>query len=142
MPGKPKDPPGPAGPAAAADDGTGDSEIDERFTAIETEQREQRGILDKVLAAVTPGGAPPAPGATGSSGQDPAPAGLQLSDVQAQVRAEIEAADKRRRAEEDEATWRAGVSEVVETVKNERAPREPVSGIRGRLQALVIGRPE
>jgi hypothetical protein len=103
-----------------------------RIDRIEAVQREQGQVLQQVLAAVS-GGRGPAGG--------PAPQGEpQAGDIAAQVRREIQDADQRRKREEDEATWRAGVTEVIEKVKAEKAPREPETGFRARVQRLVVGK--
>lgn len=118
--------------------GTGtDQAIDQRFSKIETEQREQRGVLDKILAVVS------GPGGGRHSDPDPGPGpgapSMTVDEIAAQVRREIAQADERRRAEEDDATWRAGVNDVVEKVKAEQGPRDPERGVRGRLQRILIG---
>ena len=121
--------------------GQGDGEagrvkaLDDRFAAIENEQREQRGILDKIAAAVGggQGGAP----AGGGQGGAPVPPVASIAD---QVRQEIADADQRRRAEEDEKTWRAGVTEFIEQVKAEKAPRPPQTGLAARARRAVLGK--
>lgn len=116
-----------------------DGDLGARVGKIETEQREQRGILEQVLAAVKPGG---------GGGQAPAPAGspapgtVNIGAIQQQVRQEIEAADRRRAAEAAEKGWREEVTAVVETVKREKTPREPETGPRAFVQRLLIGRPQ
>lgn len=120
-----------------ADGGAGTEQaIDQRFSRIEAEQREQRGVLDKILTAVGGQGG-------GRHADDPGPGAgdrsMTVDEIAAQVRREIEQADQRRKAEEDDATWRAGVSEVVEKVKAEHGPRDPERGLRGRLQRALIG---
>jgi len=119
--------------------------LDDRFGAIETEQREQRGILDKVLAAVTPGGdaAPPGGHAAGSgaaSGAAPLPS--PAAAIAQQVRDEIAAADARRAQQDADKAWRDDVTATVEKVKAEQQPRPPQTGIRARLQRAMIGKTE
>lgn len=110
--------------------------LDERFAAIETEQREQRGILDKIAAAVGGGGQGGAPGGQGQGGTPVPP----VSSIADQVRQEIADADQRRKAEEDDKTWRAGVSEVIEQIKAEKAPRPPQTGLAARVRRVVLGK--
>lgn len=135
------------GAAPPAGDGQGDGEagrvkaLDERFGAIETEQREQRGILDKIAATLTGGGGGTPPAGDGGQGQGqgggPVPSARSIAD---QVREEIAAADQRRKAEEDDKTWRAGITEVVEQVKAEKAPRPPQTGFAARARRVVLGK--
>lgn len=107
---------------------------DARMDRIEATQAQQGALLERIAAAVGngSGGTPPA------GGQQPA-APQSLAE---QVRREIRDADQRRRAEEDDATWRAGVNEVVEKVKAEGQPRDPETGFRGRAQRLLFGKPD
>lgn len=112
--------------------------LDARFAQIETEQREQRGILDKIAAAVGQGGAPAGgQGDGGGQGAGPVPSAASIA---AQVRQEIADADQRRKAEEDDKTWRAGVNEVVEKIKAEQQPRPPQTGLAARVRRVVLGK--
>ena len=116
-----------------------EGKLGERVEKIENEQREQRGILDQILAKVSGGKGPdnPAPSPSGGAVQAVSPV-----DIQAQVRKEIADADARRQREQDETKWRDEVSRTVEQVKREHQPREPEAGPRGFLQRLTIGRPQ
>lgn len=107
---------------------------DDRLTRLEATQREQGQMLERVLQAV--GGGAPAQGQHAAPGQGQP----QAADIAAQVRREITEADQRRKAEETDATWRAGVTEAVEKLKAENAPREPQTGWRARLQRAVVGK--
>lgn len=127
----------PAQAAAETGDQADVAALDQRVGAIETEQREQRGILDKVLAAVT-GGAPAAAGPAAGAAAGAAPP--DAASIAAQVRREIAEADQRRQVQDEDKRWRDDVTQVVERVKQESAPREPETGFRGRLQRLVIGK--
>lgn len=115
--------------------------LDARFSAIENEQREQRGLLDQIAAAVTGGGAPGAAAPpAGADGAGAPGGGAMPAGIPQLVREEIRAADERRKAEESQEAWRKGVDEVVEKVRAEAAPRDPETGIRGRLQRALFGR--
>jgi len=127
--------------------GQGDGEaarvqaLDARFAQIENEQREQRGILDKIAAAVgqggSGGGAPAGGQGDGGQGAGPVPSAASIA---AQVRQEIADADQRRKAEEDDKTWRAGVNEVVEKIRAEQQPRPPQTGLAARVRRVVLGK--
>jgi hypothetical protein len=128
-----------APPAAGAGDGQGQAQPPAdgaRLDRLEQTQREQGAVLERVLAAVTGGaaGAHAAPGQGQQQGQPSA------AEIAAQVRSEIADADQRRKAEEDDKTWRASITEVIEKVKAENAPREPQAGFRARLQRFVVGK--
>lgn len=126
----PAAPPPPAEPdKGQGGDGTGS--VDARMSKIEATQERQGGQIEKILAAVTGGGAPAA-----GAPADPA------QSLSAQVADEIRRADERRRAEEGEAAWRQSVTEVVEKVKAEGAPREPETGIRAVIRRGLFGKPE
>lgn len=128
--------PPPAGAPAPTADPAPPTGADARIDRIEATQREQGAVLGRLEQLLT-GGARPQ-GQHAAPGQ---PQGQpQPADIAAQVRREITEADQRRRAEEDDATWRAGISETVEKLKTERAPREPQTGWRATLQRLVVGK--
>jgi hypothetical protein len=121
-------------PAPTAADPAPPSNADARLDRLEQTQRQQGQVLERILSAV--GGQPPA-------GQHAAPAGQaqpSAGDIAAQVRQEIADADQRRKAEEDEKTWRAGVTEQIEKLRAENAPREPETGLRARLQRAIVGK--
>jgi hypothetical protein len=134
-------PPAQGAPAAGtpAQGAQQDAGADTRMDRLEATQREQGAVLERVLAAVTGGsaGAHAAPAQGQGQGQQAPP---NPAEIAAQVRREIGEADQRRRAEEDDKTWRAGVTEVIEKVKAENAPREPETGFRARLQRFVVGK--
>jgi hypothetical protein len=112
-------------------------DISTRVNRIEAEQTAQRGLLEQILSKV--GG-----GAAGPAAPAPAPAaggaGLDMAAIQQQVRSEIQEADRRRAAEQNETRWRDDVNKTLESVKRERMPREPETGVRATVQRLVIGR--
>lgn len=124
-------PPPPAGPGAAPGGAQGDGQA-ARLDKVEAEQARQGGMLETILHRVSGGaqGQPPA----GPGGQ--APAG-DAASIAAQVRKEIAEADQRRKAEEDDKTWREGVTQTVEQLKAEQAPRDPEKGLRGLLQRAI-----
>lgn len=125
-------------PAPPQQGGGGDAAVDARIDKIEKTQEQQGQLLEKIAAAVTGGGA--AAGPAGGTPPDGAAAGPQgLAQI---VRKEIADADERRRAEETDEQWRQGVNEVVEKVKREGQPRDPETGLRGRLQRHIFGAPE
>lgn len=123
------------GHTTTADPPAGD--LSARVGRIESEQAAQRGLLEQIRdrlgsgQAPAPGPAPAAPAAT----QAPDPATI----VQ-QVRGEIEAADRRRKAEQAETKWKDDVTQVIDKLKKERAPREPETGVRAAVQRALIGR--
>jgi hypothetical protein len=111
--------------------------LDDRFGALERTQEEQGGMLRAILDKLPGGGEGQAAGATPT----PAPG----TDIQSTVRAEIDAANKRREAEEkaqEGENWRKHVDEALEQLRPEATPREPQTGVRGRLQRLTFGRME
>jgi hypothetical protein len=126
--------PPPAGaPAPTANPGppaAGDARLDR----IEATQREQGAVLGRLEQLLTGGGGP-AQGQHAAGGAQP-----QAGDIAAQVRQEITDSDQRRKREEDDATWRAGVTEKVEKLAAEKAPRDPAPGLRGRLQRIIVGK--
>lgn len=138
------DPPASAEPPAGEPDKEAGRirSLDERFKAIETEQADQRGMLEQIRDAVTGGHT----GADGDQGEG-APAapgpGEQRHGIGAEVRRQIEEAEKRRAAEEGErkaGEWRQSVEDRLEALKPEAAPREPQTGFRGRVQRAMFGR--
>lgn len=126
-------PPQPAPPAPAQ------PTEQQRLAAIETEQQQQRGLLQSILDKLP--GKPAADPAPAPGGGQPAP-----GDVQTLIQRELDAAEQRRQAEAATAAdgaWRARVTaaaERVEQLKPERAPGEPQTGLRGRLQRFTVGR--
>lgn len=119
---------------------------DERMAKIEAEQAEQKatlaehgGMLTKILDRLPGGEAKPDPTSEGTTSQ---PSTASPVDIQGEVRREIAEARAREQAEakaKGDADWRASVDEVLETVKAEKAPREPQTGVRGKLQRMLIG---
>lgn len=148
----PADPP--AGPADGQQGGGPDPEagriktLDERFGKIEAEQSRQGGVLQQILDKL-PGGQPPPTdagagvGPAGSGSADRGPAGPP--DIQGIVQREIAAAEQRR-AEQDKARadqqsqTEQTVKEMIEKLRPEQTPREPQTGLRGRLQRITIGK--
>lgn len=120
-----------------ADPPAGD--LSARVGRIEAEQAAQRGLLEQIRDRLGSGQAPgkaaaPAGGAP-AAGQAPDPA-----TIAQQVRAEIAAADQRRAAEQRETKWRDDVTQTLDKLKRERAPREPETGLRAMVQRALIGR--
>lgn len=115
--------------------------LDERFSAIESEQASQRGLLQEIRDAITGGHADPGdgqadPGETEAAGPP---------NIGAEVRRQIAEADQRRAAEEERKegqTWRQTVEERLEALKPEQAPREAQTGRKGTLQRIMFGRPD
>lgn len=127
-----------ADPVTHADPPAG---LEGRVGAIEAEQRAQRGILEQIRdrlgggpASAAPGQGAPAAGSAAAAGPDLAAAIAQ------QVRDEITAADQRRAAEQKETRWKDDVTQTLDKIKRERAPREPETGVRARVQRMIIGR--
>jgi hypothetical protein len=125
--------------------------LDDRFTAIETEQKEQRGILGRIEQALTGGGPPkgttggsasPSSSAGGSSSSEPGSAGLSIAE---QVRRGVEEIEAKRRADAEaqaardaESAWRKDVEDRLP----ERRPAEPAPGRKSRLQRILVGKPD
>jgi hypothetical protein len=126
--------PPPAGAPAPTASPAPPSASDARIDRIEATQREQGAVLGRLEQLLTGGAGPHGQHAAGG------PAQPQAGDIAAQVRQEIMDADQRRKAEESDATWRAGVTESIEKLRAERAPRDPAPGLRGRLQRLIVGK--
>jgi hypothetical protein len=138
-------------PDPAAEGGAPDPEaqrvqsLDERFRKIEQAQAEQGGMLEKILDRLPGGDAKPDPTAGPVADAANGPTSPPASDIQATVRREIEEAKARQEAEnraKNEADWRKSVDETLEALKPEKAPREPQTGLRGRLQRLTVGKPD
>lgn len=111
----------------------------ERVGAIETEQREQRGILERIEAALGKGStAPTSPeSGTGSGSPEVSPS------VAEQVRRGVEEieAEKQRKAEAEarenaDKAWRASVDERLP----ERRPSEPATGRKQKLAERMFGK--
>jgi hypothetical protein len=126
--------PPPAGAPAPTASPAPPAGADARIDRIEATQREQGAVLGRLEQLLTGGAGPQGQHAAGG------PAQPQAGDIAAQVRQEIMDADQRRRAEETDATWRAGVTESIEKIKAEIAPREPQTGFRATLQRLIVGK--
>lgn len=131
--------PPPAGAPAPTASPAPPAGADGRIDRLEATQREQGQVLQRIEGLLTGGGAP-AQGQHAAPAQGQGQGQPQAGDIAAQVRREITEADQRRKAEENDATWRAGVSEAVEKLKAERAPREPETGWRARLQRAIVGK--
>jgi hypothetical protein len=124
--------------------------LDQRFGAIEAEQKEQRGLLTEIRGLL--GGSPKAPsggpGGSGGphSGSSPDPSSSPASpSVAEQVRqgvkeieAEKEREAKAKAAADADSAWRA----TVEQALAERRPAEPGTGFRARLQRGLVGKPD
>lgn len=114
--------------------------VEQRVGQLETEQREQRGLLEQILTRVS-GGQAPAPAAPAPPAGGPARSPADLAaEVRRQVLQEIQDADRRRAAEQAETKWRDDVNTTLEKVRREKAPREPETGVRAVFQRMVIGR--
>ena len=132
----PATPPPAAGPPAGGPPAGPPADASARLDAIEAHQRATDGKLDTIIDKLTGQPSPPAGG--GDPAGPPAPA-----DVGAQVRAELEKAEAARRREEGEKAdknWRKNVDETLAKIKPETTPREPQTGLRGRLQRAMYGR--
>lgn len=110
---------------------------------IQQEQREQRGLLEQLLTRL--------PGADNNAGQGaqggkstgaaaPATPGLNIGQIQEEVRRQIQETDQRREQDKAERDWREQVTATVEQVRQERQPREPQTGVRAVLRRALIGR--
>lgn len=113
--------------------------LDDRMSAVETEQREQRGILNRIEGLLT--------GPKSSSGPDsPQSAtetdssGLSVAEQVKRGVAEIEAKrkkDEAAKAKADEAdAWKKSVEEKLA----ERKPAEPKTGRKAKLQERLFGK--
>jgi hypothetical protein len=104
--------------------------LDARFGKIETEQAEQRGLLQQILGKVGGGDAPKA--------GDPKPD--QPLDMAAMMRKAVEdvgAENARKKAEEDHAAEHAALR--ASKPEPEKPPRERQGGARSRLQKIMFG---
>lgn len=117
-----------------------DRPLEKRVDGIEAEQKRQGGMLEQILAKVGGGQAPAAPGGTDPAAGGPVSAAAMQGEIAQRVREEIQLADQRRAAEQEETKWKDGVNQTLEKIKRERAPREPETGVRAAVQRLVIGR--
>lgn len=146
----PADPPA-GGAQGGAPDDAGDDEagrirtLDERFGKIEHEQAEQRGLIQQVLDRLPGRSGGQAEGEPDPAASNPPAGGPGPADIVGTVRAEIAAAETRRRAEEQQHAEQRGeteriVQEQMEKLRGEQAPRDPQTGFRGRLQRITIGK--
>lgn len=105
--------------------------LDDRFGAIETEQAEQRGLLEQISSAVQ--------GLTGTGGKLTPASHTEAqqrtedrldrpSSVQEQVRAELARAQAERQAEADKDAAKSEREQMLERMARleEKAPRPPV----------------
>jgi hypothetical protein len=125
------DPPAEPGATAPAD---------ERMDRIEATQHEQGGMLKAILDRLP--GAPADPAGPGGTEPPASPASGQPADIQATVRAEIAAANKRaadEAAAKGDSDWKASVNDQLEKLRPEQSPRDPQTGFKGRLQRATIG---
>jgi hypothetical protein len=139
----PSPPAPPAPPAPEPTTGQGHtSSVDERLAAQDAKIEGIGSKLELILGKLggktgTPPADPAAPPAA------PAPADLSIAE---QVQRELEAsrqreADEARRKGEAAADLDARVNAAIEKLKPEQSPREPQTGLRGRLQRMTIGQP-
>jgi hypothetical protein len=136
---KPADPQPPAAPPEGDPPAEGGPKLEDRVGALEGDVAETKGMVAKILERL-PGG-DPQPGPAPASGSG-APAG-QPADIQSLVRQEIADAKERQAAEDrarGDADWRSKVDQTLESLKPEKPPREPQTGLRGRLQRATIGK--
>jgi hypothetical protein len=116
----------------------------DRLEQIEAEQAAQKatldehgGMLSKILDRL-----PGKPDAEPAAGDPPKPVPDAPVDLQAAVRKEIADAKERQEAEDKakgDADWRQHVNEALEQLRPEKPPREPQTGLKGRLQKLTFG---
>jgi len=135
---KPPDPPAEPDPEPQPD----------RLEQIEAEQATQKatldehgGMLQKILDKLPGGQADPTDGDQAGQGDGGGQSHPPV-DVAAAVRKEI--ADAKARAEDEarakgDADWRKHVDDALEVLKPEKPPREPQTGIKGRLQRAMFG---
>lgn len=144
----------PAGGAQPPAPSQGDSEssriktLDDRFGAIETEQKEQRSILSRIESALTggspkasgPGSATPSGATGGAQGTPPDSSGLSVAEQvrrgveEIEARKQKEAADKA--AADSDQAWRKSVDDRLA----ERKPAEPRTGRKTKLQHALFGK--
>jgi hypothetical protein len=109
--------------------------LDERFGRIESEQAEHRGMLERILDRV--GGAEQA--AHGKAEQhtrqrlEHPPAESVADQVRRAVK-DVQAEQEAERHKADHDTEHAKLREAAE-----RPPREPASGVRGKIQRAMFG---
>lgn len=129
-------------PVTGQQQGQGDGEASriQSIEDIQREQREQRGMLEQLIARI-PGGKTisPDPGTSTATTAGGTP-GLDIGSIQDTVRRQIDEADRRREADKQERDWREDVTKTVETIKAERLPREPQTGVRALLRRAMYGR--
>ena len=107
--------------------------LDERFGAIESEQRAQRGILEQLRDALT--GDDDGGGGGGAVTGDPAPGGADMGEQMRQAIRDVRAEDAAAEAERQH----AADHDRLRQPPAERQPREV--GVRGRdrLQRVLFG---
>lgn len=121
--------------APGEDESTRIEGLDERFGRLEQEQREQRGLLEQLLA-----GKGPAKGAHDAAQQrtqhrlEQGPA-ASIADQVRQAVKDVNAEAAQQQAEADHAAEHQRMREAAE-----RPPRERAGGLRGRLQTVMFGR--
>ena len=120
--------------------------LEERFGAIETEQKEQRGIMARIEAALT-GGRPKAnPGASAQNNDGGMPqdsstgSGMSVAEQVRRGVEEIEAKKQRdadeKAAKDADSAWRKNVDERLA----ERRPAEPATGRKTKVQRALFGK--
>jgi hypothetical protein len=131
-PATPKTPDPPADPEAQRVES-----LDARFGKIETEQAEQRGLLQQILGKVG-GGLDPTK-APGSSATGASP-GTGSPDMAAMMRKAVEdvgAENARKKAEEEHAAEHAALRASKPVAETQ--PRERQGGIKSKLQRAMFG---
>ena len=114
--------------------------LDDRFGAIEAEQKEQRGILGRIEAALTGGHSPKAGISPESGTVSDSSSGLSVAE---QVKRGVQEIEERKQREADEkavkdadSAWRKNIDERLA----ERRPAEPATGRKTKLQQALFGK--
>lgn len=123
--------------AAGEDEAGRISSFDERFGKIEHEQAEQRGMLEQIRDAVAgKGPAKPAHDKAQQHTQDRLehPPAESIADQVRRAVADVKADEEQKRRDAEHQADHDKIREAAE-----RAPRETVSGFRGKLQRAMFG---
>lgn len=111
--------------------------LDERFGKIESEQAEQRGMLEQIRDAVAGKGAA---GPAHAKAQEHTEQRLEhppAETIADQVRRAVADVDAEKARKERDAAHQADHDKIKELA--ERPPRETAAGFRGRLQRAMYG---
>jgi hypothetical protein len=105
--------------------------LDARFGKIETEQAEQRGLLQQILGKVGGGDAPKA-------GDPKQPdQGLDMAAMMRKAVEDVGAENARKKAEEEHAAEHAALRASKPVAETQ--PRERQGGIKSKLQRAMFG---